>query len=213
MNVWAVNGEGGRKRQTRRRGDKGGRQDERGKRRGRKERSRTEGSTERAANMRNQTTELRQTRKKRRGGGRGEVEELSVGSTSTDLFPRDVFSSVTKDRCRTCSPVFQIKTITPPLCCRGSGEEHDKEDEGSLPIGFAVEQSARARPCTDAAAGREQLRLLHFVPQVAVAEVQRNESASFNRGVWQSFALLHCCVKEDTVGNCFSFFGEIIPRL
>lgn len=145
MNVWAVNGEGGRKRQTRRRGDKGGRQDERGRMRGRKERSRTEGGTKRAARMRDHTTELRQMRQKRRGGGGG--EELSVGSTSTDLFPQDVFSSVAKDGCRTCSPVFRIKTRTPALCCRGSAEE-DEEDHAFLQIGFAVEQSARARPCT-----------------------------------------------------------------
>lgn len=73
MNVWAVNGERGRKRQTRRRGDKGGRQDERGKMRGRKGRSRTEGSTRRAVDMRNHTAELRQMREKSRGGGAGKV--------------------------------------------------------------------------------------------------------------------------------------------
>lgn len=123
---------------------RGQRQDERGRMRGRKERSRTEGGTKRAARMRDHTTELRQMRQKRRGGG---GEELSVGSTSTDLFPQDVFSSVAKDGCRTCSPVFRIKTRTPALCCRGSAEEHE-EDHAFLQIGFAVEQSARARPCT-----------------------------------------------------------------
>lgn len=88
-------------------------------------------------------TETNETEKTWGGGG----EELSVGSTSTDLFPQDVFSSVAKDGCRTCSPVFRIKTRTPALCCRGSAEEHE-EDHAFLQIGFAVEQSARARPCT-----------------------------------------------------------------
>lgn len=55
-----------------------------------------------------------------------------------------------------------------------------------------------------AAAGvRGQFLLL---PQVAVAEVQRNESASSNRDVWLSLALLHCCVKDDTLGNWGFFF-------
>lgn len=45
-----------------------------------------------------------------------------------------------------------------------------------------------------------------LLPQVAVAEVQRNESASSNRDVWLSLALLHCCVKDDTLGNWGFFF-------
>lgn len=120
MNVWAVNGERGRKRQTRRRGDKGGGQEERGKderkkRAQQKQRKRRESREYEESHGRTETDEKGKTWR----GGWGEGEELSVGSTSTDLFPQDVFSSVTKDGCRTCSPVFQIKTITPALCCRG----------------------------------------------------------------------------------------------
>lgn len=55
MNVWAVSGERERTSQTRRCGDKGGRQDEREMTRGRTERRRTEGNTKRTVKMRNHT--------------------------------------------------------------------------------------------------------------------------------------------------------------